>query len=162
MFAKHLTAGLVGTALLATAAFAQNPTATSDRANTAPAAASTSSSYQGNWRTSKVVGLSVYNDNNESLGSISDLLTDKSGNIKAAVIGVGGFLGVGEHLVAIPWDKIKFVDQPVAYSGAGGSAKTATNTSSTNTAPSNTASSNNMASNSATTGAANTAPSATA
>jgi sporulation protein YlmC with PRC-barrel domain len=162
MFAKHLTAGLVGTALLATAAFAQSPTATSDRANTAPAAASTSSSYQGNWRTSKVIGLNVYNDNNESLGSISDLLTDKSGNIKAAVIGVGGFLGVGEHLVAIPWDKIKFVDQPVAYSGAGGAAKTGTNTSSTNTAPSNTASSNNMASNSATTGAANTAPSATA
>src|SRR3954467_9457116 len=132
MFAKHLTAGLVGTALLATAAFAQNPTATSDRANTAPAAASTSSSYQGNWRTSKVIGLNVYNDNNESLGSISDLLTDKSGNIKAAVIGVGGFLGVGEHLVPIPWDKIKFVDQPVAYSGAGGSAKTGANTSSTN------------------------------
>src|SRR3954454_21714896 len=120
MFAKHLTAGLVGTALLATAAFAQNPPATSDKANMAPAAASTtSSSFQGNWRTSKVVGLSVYNDNNESLGSINDLLTDKSGNIKAVVIGVGGFLGVGEHLVAIPWDKMKFVDQPVAYSGAG-------------------------------------------
>src|SRR3954468_3189733 len=153
MFAKHLTAGLVGTALLATAAFAQSPTATSDRANTAPAAASTSSaSFQGDWRTSKVVGLSVYNDNNESLGSINDLLTDKSGNIKAVVIGVGGFLGVGEHLVAIPWDKIKFVDQPVAYSGAGGAAKTATNTapaSSTNTAPGS--------STATTTGAANTA-----
>ncbi|MEA2882249.1 MAG: hypothetical protein QOH32_1505 [Bradyrhizobium sp.] len=129
MFAKHLTAGLVGTALLATAAFAQNPPATTDRANMAPAAASTSSqSFQGNWRTSKVVGLSVYNDNNESLGSINDLLTDKSGNIKAVVIGVGGFLGVGEHLVAIPWDKIKFVDQPVASSGAGTAPKTATNT----------------------------------
>src|SRR3954447_25297622 len=158
MFAKHLTAGLVGTALLATAAFAQSPTATSDRANTAPAAASTSSSYQGNWRTSKVIGLNVYNDNNESLGSISDLLTDKSGNIKAAVIGVGGFLGVGEHLVAIPWDKVKFVDQPVAYSGAGGNAKTATNTSSTNTAPTNTAPMNSTAPKATTTGAATTAP----
>src|SRR3954449_10877650 len=120
MFAKHLTAGLAGAALLATAAFAQNPAPSSDRANMAPAAASTSSSsFQGNWRASKVVGLSVYNDNNESLGSINDLLTDKSGNIKAVVIGVGGFLGVGEHLVAVPWDKIKFVDQPVAYAGAG-------------------------------------------
>ena len=39
---------------------------------------------------------------NESLGSINDLLMDKSGNIKAVVIGVGGFLGVGEHLVALP------------------------------------------------------------
>jgi sporulation protein YlmC with PRC-barrel domain len=153
MFAKHITAGLVGTALLATAAFAQSPTATSDRANMAPAA-STSSSFQGNWRTSKVVGLNVYNDNNESLGSINDLLTDKSGNIKAVVIGVGGFLGVGEHLVAVPWDKVKFVDQPVAYSNASG---TAPRTATTNTAPGST-----QPATGATTGAANTAPAATA
>ena len=133
MFAKTLTAGLVGTALLATASFAQTPTATTDRANMAPAA-SDSSSYQGTWRASKLVGLSVYNDNNESLGSINDLLTDKSGNIKAVVIGVGGFLGVGEHLVAVPMDKIKFVNEPVAYAGAGAPASgTATRPASTNT-----------------------------
>src|SRR5947209_20479366 len=91
MFAKTIKVGLVGTALLATAAFAQTPTATGDRANMAPAAttAANSSSYQGNWRTSKVVGLNVYNDNNESLGSINDLLMDRNGNIKAVVIGVG-------------------------------------------------------------------------
>jgi sporulation protein YlmC with PRC-barrel domain len=147
MFAKTITAGLVGTALLATAAFAQTPTATTDRANMAPAAASDASSYQGNWRASKLVGLSVYNDSNESLGSINDLLTDKSGNIKAVVIGVGGFLGVGEHLVAVPLDKIKFVNEPVVYAGAG--APKTTNTSSTSTLPPTT-----------TTGAANTAPAA--
>jgi len=117
MLAKYMTAGLVGSALLATVAFAQNPTATTDRANMAPAAAS-DTSFQGNWRASKMVGLSVYNDNNESLGSINDLLTDKGGNIKAVVIGVGGFLGVGEHLVAIPFEKVKFVSEPVAYTGA--------------------------------------------
>jgi hypothetical protein len=65
-----------------------------------------------------VVGLDVYNDNNESVGTINDLLTDKSGNIKAVVLGVGGFLGVGEHLVAVPFDKIKFVNQPVASTSA--------------------------------------------
>ena len=119
MLAKYMTAGLVGSALLATVAFAQNPTATTDRANMAPAAAS-DSSFQGDWRASKVVGVSVYNENNESLGSINDLLMDKSGNIKAVVIGVGGFLGVGEHLVAIPFDKIKFVNEPVAYTGVAG------------------------------------------
>jgi sporulation protein YlmC with PRC-barrel domain len=132
----------MGTALLATAAFAQTPTATTDRANMAPAAASDSSSFQGTWRASKLVGLSVYNDNNESLGSINDLLTDKSGNIKAVVIGVGGFLGVGEHLVAVPLDKIKFVNEPVVYAGAGGAATKPV----TNTGPSST------------TGAATTAP----
>src|SRR3954449_5596593 len=131
MFAKTIKVGLVGTALLATAAFAQTPTATSDRANMAPAATSAadSSSYQGNWRASKLVGLNVYNDNNESLGSINDLLMDKSGNIKAVVIGVGGFLGVGEHLVAVPLDKIKFVNEPVAYAGAGAGASGAKTTS---------------------------------
>jgi sporulation protein YlmC with PRC-barrel domain len=116
---KHIAAGLVGSALLATVAFAQTPTATTDRANTAPAAAS-DSSFQGNWRASKLVGLSVYNDNNESLGSINDLLMDKDGNIKGVVLGVGGFLGVGEHLVAVAFDKIKFVNEPVAYTGVAG------------------------------------------
>jgi sporulation protein YlmC with PRC-barrel domain len=119
MLAKYMMAGLAGSALLASVAFAQTPTTTTDPANMAPATAS-DSSFQGDWRASKVVGLSVYNDNNESLGSINDLLTDKSGNIKAVVIGVGGFLGVGEHLVAVPFDKIKFVNEPIAYTGVAG------------------------------------------
>src|SRR5437899_737541 len=120
MFAKFGTAGLFGSALLATVAFAQSPTATSDRANPAPAAAASDSSFQGNWRASKLVGLSVYNDNNESIGAINDLLTEKDGKIKAVVIGVGGFLGIGEHLVAIPFEKVKFVNEPIVYSGAPG------------------------------------------
>ena len=146
MLVKYITAALAGTALLATVASAQTPTTSSDRM--APAAASTSSSsFQGSWRASKVVGLSVYNDNNESLGSINDLLLDKSGNIKAVVLGVGGFLGVGEHLVAVPFDKIKFVDQPVAYTGTASTSpnpnrpatSTTTGSSTTSTAPSTTA-----------------------
>jgi sporulation protein YlmC with PRC-barrel domain len=119
MLAKYMMAGVAGSALLASVAFAQTPTTTTDRADMAPATAS-DSSFQGNWRASKVVGLNVYNDKNESLGSINDLLTDKSGNIKAVVIGVGGFLGVGEHLVAVPFDKIKFVNEPIVYTGVAG------------------------------------------
>jgi sporulation protein YlmC with PRC-barrel domain len=122
MFAKYAIAGLAGSALLASVAFAQSPSAPSESTKMAPAAASDSStspsSFTGNWRASKVVGLSVYNDKNESLGSINDLLTDKNGKIVAVVIGVGGFLGVGEHLVAIPFEKVKFVNEPVAYTGA--------------------------------------------
>jgi sporulation protein YlmC with PRC-barrel domain len=126
MLAKYAIAGLAGSALLASVAFAQNPTssANTDQATTAPAAASDTSSFKGNWRSSKLVGLNVYNDSNESLGSINDLLTDKSGNIKAVVIGVGGFLGVGEHLVAVALDKVKFVDDPIAYTGASGTPAT--------------------------------------
>ena len=138
MFAKYAVAGLAGSALLASVAFAQSP-ATTDRAPmAAPATASDMTSFKGNWRTSKLVGLNVYNDNNESLGSINDLLTDKNGDIKAVVLGVGGFLGVGEHLVAVPFDKVKFVNEPVAYSGAAsapnaGTAKTTSTTTSTTT-----------------------------
>jgi len=119
MLAKTAVVGLAASAMLASVAFAQSPSATTDRATTAaPAAASDTSSFKGSWRTSKLVGLSVYNDSNESLGSINDLLADKSGDIKAVVIGVGGFLGVGEHLVVVPIDKVKFVDEPIAYTGA--------------------------------------------
>ena len=147
MLAKYMTAGLVGSALLATVAFAQSPSTPSESTKMAPAAASDSStspsSFTGNWRASKVVGLSVYNDKNESLGSINDLLTDKSGKIVAVVIGVGGFLGVGEHLVAIPFEKVKFVNEPVAYNSASTSpanaparpGSTTTTGAATNTAP---------------------------
>ena len=132
MFAKYAIAGLAGSALLATVAFAQSPSAPSDSSKMAPPAASdksaasdktmSPSSFTGNWRASKVVGLSVYNDKNESVGSINDLLTDKSGKVVAVVIGVGGFLGVGEHLVAVPFEKVKFVNEPVAYTSASTSA----------------------------------------
>jgi sporulation protein YlmC with PRC-barrel domain len=118
MSLKHVTAGLAGTALLATLAFTQTPAAAAESTGMATMS---SSSLQGDWRTSKVVGLNVYNDNNESIGSINDLLTDRNGNIKAVVLGVGGFLGVGGHLVAVPFDKIKFVNEPIAYTGVAGS-----------------------------------------
>ena len=140
MLAKYAVAGLAASAMLASVAFAQqSPSATTDSATTAaPAAASDTSSFKGNWRSSKMVGLNVYNDSNESLGSINDLLTDKSGDIKAVVIGVGGFLGVGEHLVAVPMDKVKFVEEPIAYTGASsqpatGGARPTTGTSMTTT-----------------------------
>jgi sporulation protein YlmC with PRC-barrel domain len=102
MLAKHIVAGIAGSILLASAAFAEDPAA----------------SYQGDWRTSKVVGLNVYNNDNQNVGSINDLLTDKSGNIKAAVLSVGGFLGMGARYVAIPFDKLKFATEPVASTSA--------------------------------------------
>jgi sporulation protein YlmC with PRC-barrel domain len=128
MFVKYMAAGLAASALLVNVASAQTPTTTTDRANTMAPAAASDSSFQGNWRASKLVGLKVYNDNNESVGSINDLLADKNGAIKAVVIGVGGFLGVGEHLVAVPFDKIKFSEEAVAYTGTAPGAKPGTTT----------------------------------
>ena len=120
MLAKYVTAGIAGSLMLASAAFAQDKTAPA--ASPAPATQSTSgsTSFTGDWRASKVVGLNVYNEKNENVGSINDLLMDKSGSIKAAVISVGGFLGMGARLVAVPYDKVKFVTEPVAYTGMAG------------------------------------------
>jgi hypothetical protein len=117
MIAKHMTVALIGSALLATAAVAQTSTTTTNTMS-APAVTSSESGYHGDWRSSKMIGLNVYNDANEKLGSISDLLLDKSGKINAAVIGVGGILGVGERLVAVSFDKLKFVDTPVPSTSA--------------------------------------------
>lgn len=52
------------------------------------------------------MGQSVYNGQNESIGSINDLILQKQGGVVAAVIGVGGFLGIGQKNVAVPFDKI--------------------------------------------------------
>jgi hypothetical protein len=102
MLAKSLTAGVVGSLLLASAAFAEPPTVSR-------------SQLQGTWRASKVIGLNVYNDKNETVGSINELLTEKNGTIKAAVLSVGGFLGMGAHYVAVPFDQLKFSSEPIVY-----------------------------------------------
>ncbi len=128
MLMKSIAAGLAGTALFATVAFAQSPAATTDKAPTAAATTVTTTTASGSWRTSKMDGLKIYNDANENIGTINDLLTDKSGAIKIAVIGVGGFLGMGEHLVAVPFEKLKFVNEAVAYTGAAGNKSASTTT----------------------------------
>lgn len=58
------------------------------------------------WRSSKLVGASVYGPDNTSIGAIDDLIVDQKGGIEAAVIGVGGFLGVGQKDVAVPFSAL--------------------------------------------------------
>jgi sporulation protein YlmC with PRC-barrel domain len=110
MKSKYLAAALLGTALLTGAAVAQN--ATTDRSNTNTAAAH----RDGQWRASKVIGLNVYNDNNEKIGDIEEVIVDKSGKVENVVLGVGGFLGMGEHYVAVPMEKLKWVNEAVRTS----------------------------------------------
>ncbi len=52
------------------------------------------------------MGKAIYTADNQSIGDINDLLVAKDGGVVAAVVGVGGFLGIGEKNVAIPFDKI--------------------------------------------------------
>jgi sporulation protein YlmC with PRC-barrel domain len=70
----------------------------------------------GQWRASKLIGLYVYNDASEKIGDISELIVDRDGKLEAVVVGVGGFLGLGEHDVAIPYSQISWVDRSVTAS----------------------------------------------
>ncbi|TWU00643.1 PRC-barrel domain protein [Botrimarina colliarenosi] len=59
-------------------------------------------------RASTVIGCTVYNSNNESLGSIDDVVLDaKTGKINYAAVSMGGFLGMGDDLYAVPWSALK-------------------------------------------------------
>jgi sporulation protein YlmC with PRC-barrel domain len=78
--------------------------------------ASEKMALKGNWRASKLMGLDVYNQNNEKLGDVNEIILDKNGKVTAVVIGVGGFLGMGEHDIAVSMDKLKFVEEPVRTS----------------------------------------------
>ena len=86
--------GLLASAMLVPALAQTTP----PPASQAPAAQSTAPKARGEmWRSSKLIGLNVYNDQDEKLGAISEILLEKSGKVDFVVIGVGGFLGIGAH-----------------------------------------------------------------
>jgi sporulation protein YlmC with PRC-barrel domain len=114
-----VAAALLGAAVISGQALAQNPPP-ADRAAPAPTTSTSHSNakmmLKGNWRASKLMGLGVYNEANEKLGDVNELILDKSGKVNAVVIGVGGFLGMGEHDIAVSMDKLRFVEEPVRTS----------------------------------------------
>jgi sporulation protein YlmC with PRC-barrel domain len=61
------------------------------------------------FRASKLIGASVTNDKNERIGKIDDIIIDQN-NVMFAVLQVGGFLGAGSRLVAVPYDSLKIVE----------------------------------------------------
>ena len=56
---------------------------------------------------STIIGQSAVNSQDEGIGEVNDLVTDRSGKILAALIGVGGFLGIGEKDVAVRFEDLK-------------------------------------------------------
>jgi hypothetical protein len=69
------------------------------------------------YRASKVTGSTVVNDANESIGKIDDILLSPDGKAPFAVVSVGGFLGMGSHLVVVPYDNLKLADNKVMLPG---------------------------------------------
>ena len=54
----------------------------------------------------KLIGKSVTNARNERIGEIESVIVDSSGSVRAVVVGVGGFLGIGERDVAVTWESL--------------------------------------------------------
>ena len=106
MVSKFIATTLLTTALMTGLASAQTNTGNKDTA-------SATLHKEGEWRASKLAGVDVYNEANEKIGDINDVILDKSGKAEKVILGVGGFLGMGEHYVAVPFEKIKWVNEPV-------------------------------------------------
>jgi sporulation protein YlmC with PRC-barrel domain len=122
MISRTIAAALLTTALMTGVASAQTATNKADAAN-----ASATAHREGEWRASKLAGVNVYNEANEKIGDINDVILDKSGKADKVILGVGGFLGMGEHLVAVGFDKLKWVNEPVRSTSASTSTAPATN-----------------------------------
>lgn len=119
---KYLAAALLTTALITGVASAQTSTASKTTAADNAAAAH----REGDWRSSKLVGVNVYNDANEKIGDINDIILDKSGKVENVILGVGGFLGMGEHYVAVAYDKLKWSNEPPRSTNASNTTSTTT------------------------------------
>ncbi|MGD0103192.1 MAG: PRC-barrel domain-containing protein [Rhodopila sp.] len=72
-----------------------------------PSERSSAMTDNGGLRASKIVGSSVYNDHDEKIGSIDDLVIGRDHTLHA-VLSVGGFLGMGSKMVEVPFDKLEF------------------------------------------------------
>lgn len=112
MTTKTLAYGLLLSTALVLPAAAQNTNQSPTPGNAPAAQKAEMQKHAGQWRSSKMIGLDVYNQQNEKLGDINEILIDKSGKIVGYVIGVGGFLGMGEHDILVSPDKLTFATEP--------------------------------------------------
>ncbi len=77
--------------------------AASPNAESAPMMKHEAKSFE---RASQLIGKSVVNENDETLGKIDDVILDKQGRADFVILSHGGLLGIGDKLVAIPWNMI--------------------------------------------------------
>ena len=82
---KYVAAALLASSLLSAPALVQSA---QQPAGSSATAAQTVMQQLGTWRISKLIGLNVYNNNNEKIGDINELITEASGKIDIVVIGV--------------------------------------------------------------------------
>ena len=110
---RPIIAGLLASTVLATAAYSQTAPAPVPAPATTPGTVQMMKHNGGEWRASKLIGLSIYNPQNEKIGDINEIIVDPTGKVSGVVVGVGGFLGMGEHDVLVNLEQIKFVNEPI-------------------------------------------------
>jgi sporulation protein YlmC with PRC-barrel domain len=122
---RPLAAAAALSLALAAPAFAQSTTSTTNppAATQAPMTSSTSHSdiyTTGNndVRASKVIGASVYNDHDQKIGTVDELLMNSSHDVTKVVLSVGGFLGVDSKLVAVNIDQLQVKPDRIVMAGA--------------------------------------------
>ena len=65
-----------------------------------------------------ILGQHVYNDKNERIGTVDDLIVAPDKAVSYAIVNAGGFLGLAKHYVAIPVSQLKLVDKKLVLPGA--------------------------------------------
>ena len=70
------------------------------------------------YRTSKVVGSTVVNETNQTVGTIDDLIVTPTEKVPFAVLSVGGFLGMGTKYVVVPFSSLQVKDKQMVLPGA--------------------------------------------
>jgi sporulation protein YlmC with PRC-barrel domain len=118
---KRLMVGAAISALMISGAMAQaNPSAKSDAAVLTDGAKFIPSQSTDQWVFSKFKGTDVIGPDNAQVGSVNDLVFDKNGKILGLIVGVGGFLGIGEKSVAIDMSAFQPVPADTGNTTAGG------------------------------------------
>ena len=70
------------------------------------------------YRASNIIGGTVVNEANETVGKVDELLIGADGKTPYAVLSVGGFLGLGDRLVVVPYDSLKMAANKIMLPGA--------------------------------------------
>ncbi|CAN7782840.1 PRC-barrel domain-containing protein [Paraburkholderia hospita] len=69
------------------------------------------------YRASKIIGSTVYNESRDTIGTIDDLVVNPKDSVTYVILSVGGFLGLGTHLVAVPFGSLHVVDKQMRLPG---------------------------------------------
>jgi PRC-barrel domain len=115
---KHTLTAAAFAAILASPAFAQVNKPDTAPPNSMPNLSTVEhrtfvqNQHATDWRGSKLIGAVVYGPDNASIGSVNDVLIGNDSKVRAVVIGVGGFLGVGEKNVAVPLEALNITRKP--------------------------------------------------